>query len=367
MTNELAFNITTDLDYIYNCANAIGGLIESAISDDGWVILANFLSGVDYHVYNGTAYNNATASNNYVCSWSYLLRTLFMHGRILISGEIEGSPIDFISTIKTKRQEIKAIVCHEDGYVPEDYITTELGETYFAGQKGFVDTATLHPDGHTEFSLLYGEDTNATPTPIVKYKVLNVVVDIPRHITCTLTEPNTVDTYFSLLFDVGTGDEECYEVLIPAGSVYQDEDTVGDHATFDGMYPNDPSLDDWVVFVNGSMSFTEIADCGAPPPPPVSPPVAPTCFGATQADQWDCVNVGWSTPPDTTYFEIWRSIDGGAYELVDTVPSTWSDYDDCESQNHIYRPATFCYKIKACNVLGCSAFSNEECVDVNTA
>jgi hypothetical protein len=365
-TVELAFDITTDLDYIYDCVNEVD-LSESAIADDGWVILANSLSGVDYYVYYGTAYNNATASNNYVCSWSYLLRTLFMHGRVLISGEIEGSPVDFISVIKTKKQDIKAIVCHEDDYLPEDYITTELGETYFSGQKGYVQSATLHPDGHAEFTLLYGEDKNTTPTVFTKYKVINVVVDIPRHITTILSEPNTVDTYFSILFDDGTGDEECYEVLIPAGNVYQDEDTVGDHTVVSGLNTSHSSIALWMFYYNGTTVWTEIVDCGIPPVPPAFPPTAPTCFAATQSDQWECVNVSWSNPATTTYYEIWRSIDSGAYELVDTVPSTWSDYDDCESSNHIYRPATFCYKIKACNATGCSAFSNEVCVDVNTA
>jgi hypothetical protein len=366
-TNELAFNITTDLDYIYNCVTTGGGVAEGSISDDGWVILANFVSGGNYYVYNGTAYNNATASNNYVCSWSYLLRTLFMHGRVLIAGEIEGSPISFISTVKTKKQDIKAIVCHEDNYVPEDYITTELGETYFLGQKGYVDQATLHPDGHVEFALLYGEDTNETPTVVSKYKVINCVVVLPRHITTILSEPNTVDTYYSILFDDGTVDEECYEVLVPAGTVYQDEDTVGDHAAVSGLYTQDSSIDDWMFYYNGSATWTEVADCGSPPAPPGAPPVAPTCFGATQLDQWECVNVGWSNPPITTYYEVWRNIDGGVYELIATVPSTWSDYDDCESQDHAHRNETWCYKIKACNVAGCSAFSNEVCIDINTA
>jgi hypothetical protein len=366
-TNEFKFNITTDLDYIYDCVNLDSGAGADLISDDGWVILANSLSGGNYYVYYGTAYNNAVASNNYVCSWSYLLRTLFMHGRVLISGEIDGSPIDFISVIKTKKQDIKAIVCHEDDYFPEDYIMTELGETYFGGEKGYVDQATLHPDGHTEFTLVYGEDKNTTPTPITKYKVINVVVAIPRHITTILSEPNTVDTYFSVLFDSGTGDEECYEVLIPAGTIYQDEDTAGDHTVVSGLYTGDPSLNGWMFYYNGG-TWTEVADCGSPPAPPGSPPNSPVLSAAQQSDMWECVIVGsWNVPLTTTYFEIWRSIDGGTYELIDTVPSTWTDYDDCESQNHIYRPATFCYKIKACNVTGCSAFSNEECVDVNTA
>ena len=364
---EVAYKVTTDLDYIYKCANEVDGFVESAISDEGWVILANNESGGLYFVHYGAAYNNANASNNYVVSWSYLLRTLFMHGRVLMSGEIERSPIDFISVVKTRKQPIKAIVCHEDNYAPEDYITTELGETYLGGQKGYVHTATLHPDGHAEFMLVYGEDKNTTPTPVTKYKVINVVVNLPRSITTTLSEPNTVDTYFTLLFDDGLFEEECYEVIIPAGTVYQDEDTATEHTTFDGMYPYDPSLDGWVIYVNGSMTFDIIADCGSPPPPPVSVPGEPVLNPPTQSDQWECVLVGWSVVASATYYQIYRSIDGGAYDLAGTVPSSMTTFDDCEASNHDYRPATFCYQIKACNVLGCSAYSNEECVEINTA
>ena len=96
-----------------------------------------------------------------------------------------------------------------------------------------------------------------------------------------------------------------------------------------------------------------------------SPPNEPECYAATQFDQWACVNVGWSARATATFYEVWRSIDGGPFVFIDAAGMT--NYDDCESQNRIYRPATFCYKIKACNATGCSSFSNEVCVEVNTA
>jgi len=194
------------------------------------------------------------------------------------------------------------------------------------------------------------------------------VVDIPRHITTILSEPNLVDTYFTILFDDGTGEEECYEVLIPAGSVYQDEDTGSEHTIVSGLYTGDSSLDGWAFYYNGSSTWTEIADCGAPPPPPGAPPSEPVLNAAQQSDQWECVVVGsWSVPLTTTYYELWRSIDSGAYEFIVYLPVAYTTYDDCESTDHSYRPATFCYKMKACNATGCSGFSNEVCVDVNTA
>jgi len=77
--------------------------------------------------------------------------------------------------------------------------------------------------------------------------------------------------------------------------------------------------------------------------------------------------VGWLPIASASYYEVYRSIDGGVYEYVIMLPSTETTFTDCESSNHDYRPATFCYKIKACNAAGCSDFSNEECVEVNTA
>lgn len=364
-TVNMSYNVTTDIDYIYNCVNGVGDLVESAISDDGWVILANFESGGSYYVYFGTAYNSEDPSNNYVCSWSYLLRTLFMYGRVLIDGEIEGDPVEFISTVRTKQQDIKAVVCYEDNYDPNDYITTELGEDWLGGQKGYVKQATIHPDGRVDFNLLYGENKN-TPPEISKYKIINIVVTLPDSIIVTLSEPNTVDIYFSLLFDEGDPAEECYGVIIPAGTVYQTETTLAGHTVLTGIYGNDPSLTGWVVVLNGLLVHTYIADCGAPPAPPAFPPTMPVLAGATQYAQWGVVYLNWGIPADTTYFEIWRSIAGGLYKLINTVPGTYNSYEDSLGMSHDYIEVEFCYKIKACNVVGCSAFSNIECWIVNS-
>lgn len=363
-TVEMSYNVTTDLDYIYNCVNNIGALAESAIADDGWVILANFESGGNYYVYFGTAYNSENPSNNYVCSWSYLLRTLFMYGRVLKSGDIEGDPVNFISVIKTKKQDIKAIVCYEDGYLPEDYITTELGEEYFDGQKGYVNNAIIHPDGSVEFSLIYGEDKNTVP-PISTYKVINIVVNLSGSVIVTLSEPNIVDTYFSLLFDEGDPAEECLGVVIPAGTVYQSETTLSAHTVLTGMYGNDPSLSGWVVVLNGLLVHTYIADCGAPPAPPAFAPTMPILYGATQSAQWESVHIHWTIPADTTYFNIYRNIEGALYKLIATVPGTWDEYDDALGMDHDYINVELCYKIKACNVVGCSVDSAVQCVIIN--
>ena len=131
------------------------------ISDDGWVILASYYDGADYHVYYGIAYGSPFATYNFVNSWAYLLRAFFMHGRVLMSGYIQGVAYDFVSARKTKQQEIGAIVCYGDGYDPVDYITTELGETWFGGQKGYVKQATNIQTGR--LSLLFYMEKIKTP------------------------------------------------------------------------------------------------------------------------------------------------------------------------------------------------------------
>ena len=47
-----------------------------------------------------------------------------------------------------------------DAFDPNAYITTELGETYFAGAKGYVENASMSPDCGIKLKLLYGEPEN---------------------------------------------------------------------------------------------------------------------------------------------------------------------------------------------------------------
>jgi len=92
----------------------------------------------------------------------------------------------------------------------------------------------------------------------------------------------------------------------------------------------------------------------------------PVLAGATQYGMYEVVHLNWGIPADTTYFEIWRSIDGGLYKLINTVPGTWNGYDDSLGTSHNYFEVEFCYKIKACNAAGCSAFSSVKCWIVNS-
>ena len=340
-TESYSNKVTTDLSYILACS-ADPELVGN-ISDDGWVILATY---------------------NYPNSWGNLLRLFFVHGRVLLEGYIQGIAQDFISVRKTKKQDIKAIVCYEDNYDPKDYITTELGETWFAGQKGYVDKATRHPDGLSEFTLVYGEDKNTEVEQPQAIKSLHCVInDGFTEVTSYLSEPNLVDTYYWIWFNDDADPSACMEIMIPAGTVYQ-EDVV--------IYPNpvvsvkfnldDTSLDGWVFIYGDNLPvvFCDSGDCGTPPPPPAVP-AATTMIGASQLSTCDPIHVTWNASAGATYYKLYRKPDNSLLDnwiLIDNVMTT--EYDDywAGSQDGVQ----FYYKVQCCSGGGCSVDSDEKTV-----
>ena len=360
LTTEYRNNVTTDLSYIQTCMG--DPELIANISDEGWVILGTFEdTGVNY-VYYGTSYGSFMASYNYVNSWAQLIRSFFMHGRVLLSGYINGSAYDFISSRKTKQQEIKAVICYEDNYHPEDIITTELGETWLAGQKATVRQATIHPDGSVEFTLLYGEDKNEDVELPEKIKTIHCIIDESfTVIKSLLSEPNTVDTYYWVWFNDDADPSACQEVIIPAGTVYQ-EDLI--------IYPNPVvsvkfnvshySLDGWVFVYNDNddVNHCDDGDCGDGGDPPPAIPAATTMIAASQLSTCAKVDVSWNASVGATYYKLFRSQDGAAFVLMDSVFGT--SYEDFWAG--IQDGSEFVYKVQACSGGGCSADSDTKTV-----
>jgi hypothetical protein len=56
---------------------------------------------------------------------------------------------------------------------PKEYLTTELGETYFNGEKAKVSKANIKPYGEINLELLYGPDDNVN-SGYEYYNVLNI-------------------------------------------------------------------------------------------------------------------------------------------------------------------------------------------------
>ena len=144
----LTVPVTTDLEYIdFN---------PEAIADEGFVFL---VCDSTFHVLMGMSVYNYDIRLNMDLSWSNLHDKYFRHNRVLIEGYLNGTLTTFTTAQKTKIQQCSTIACDE--FDPDNEITTELGETYFGGAKGTVQTASLHPTGELNLSLLYGPADNA--------------------------------------------------------------------------------------------------------------------------------------------------------------------------------------------------------------
>lgn len=361
--NEYSNNVTTDLTYI-ETAYADSQLatpegLMNNISDDGWVIIANYKQDVTNHVYYGKAYENDGATYNYPNSWSYLLRAFFLHGRVMKKGLINTTLVDFISVVKTKKQSIKAIVCYENDYNPADYITTELGEDWLGGQKGFVDTATIHPDGLVEFDLVYGEDDETEIVMPPQPKILHCVIT-GGFIYSTLSEPNIYDTYYWIWWDDGEATEECQEIFIAAGDTYV-VDTRPDFVTTYKFNVSDDSLDGWTFVVNDNedadLSVRNIQCGGSVPPAIPAPPVLST---PSQSAPCEPLWIHWTASAGATYYKVLRkpsNLLADIWEaMANPISTEWYDYQAGETNGY-----EWCYKVQACNISGCSADSNEEC------
>lgn len=283
---EYKIRVTTDIEMIENNTDSA--------SDDGFVILANYLNGASYYVYRTQGVYALESRYNNDLSWGNLHHAFHRHGRVLEYGYLNNDYTAFASTIRTKKQEINAIICNphdSDEYDPNNLITTELGETYFAGEKGEVKSATIRPYEEVNFVLLYGE-TNISGEITPPAKVLDIAEDIILHnnsyLRFWLSEPAEYDMYIWVWID----EMNCQEFIIPEGEVFYEE-----LLDFDiGMEPLDStmlkynldhgSLTGWDIVLHHTADMltddsadlvriddTDCGDSGGTPPPPVAPTV----------------------------------------------------------------------------------------------
>jgi hypothetical protein len=347
---EYFYNITTEIELIQDDPDSI--------SNDGFVILANYKSGANYYTYQFGGIRDTVVRWNMPMSWSYLFQCYFRHDRVLLDGYMNFIATTFVSARKTKVQEINAILCSE--YDPENYITTELGETYFGGLKGYVDKAVIHPYGEVNFTLLYGPEDNVNSGIGDDSKALAVIQD-ELDIWSYLSEPNIYDTYYS----VWTNDDTCDVITIPAGTTYQ-------HDTLTQINPivtskfnfTDSSLTGWDKTVNGGTTYLTCTDgdcdSGAPVPPAV--PDIPDIIGHSQASTCGPIHLSWTSEADATYYVLQRNPDLGgnaAWQTQYTGAALMYDDYDAGVQDGV----TFLYRVAAGNITGLSDWSAEHTVD----
>jgi len=352
--SEYSNRVTTDVEYIIECM--LSDDTTSNISDEGFVILANHAAGGgSYDVYVGTAFeNNDVKFNNYL-SWSYLFRMFFMHDRVLMDGYMNTELMDFISVRKTKKQKVNAIVCRDNAFDPEEYFTTELGETYFGGQKGFVENCSLKPSGEAELSLEYGEDENTLITVPAPIKVIHVVTSDGLTVKVYLSEKNPYTTIFWLWLDGGT----CQEISISAGVTYHTEALdITPPATTEFIL-DDPSTTGWTFYWNDNEPIVEPhvhMGCGPGVPPAI--PAAPVLSTVNQSGPCQPIRATWAASAGATSYQVYRKPDAYMVDAYGIVATAYGVFWD-DVQAGLEDATTFYYKVKACNISGCSADSNE--------
>jgi hypothetical protein len=166
-TKEINVNVTTDLEYIINEADSI--------SDSGFVILCNYLDDGSYYVSYDFGILTGGDKLNFHLSWASLHYYYFRNNRVLIEGYVNNKLTTFFTALKTIIQECFAKICTTDNFDPENFITTELGETYLSGAKAEVEQSELSPSGEMKLSLLYGPVDNIN-TSVPDYLVPHISI-----------------------------------------------------------------------------------------------------------------------------------------------------------------------------------------------
>lgn len=357
--SEYYNNVTTEVEYIQKLVFSGD---SSGISDDGFVILANYKSGLNYYTYFGSGIRDTVIRYNMPLSWSALFAAYHRHNRVLLTGYMNFVAQTFVSAKKTIMQDINAINCA--GYSPEAYITTELGETYFGGLKGYVKRAVIKPYGEINFTLLYGPEDNVNSGIVASTPVLSVIrADLD--IWTSLSEPNIYDTYYSVLTNDGLAGEECNEIMIPAGSQYQHDILTQINPIVDVAYNfTDASLIGWMERVDGGTTFDTCTDLdcypGTPAPPAV--PDVPAIVGHTQGTTCGPIRINWAAVVDATYYVLQRNPDmGGNANWETQYTGVGLYYDDYNAG--VQDGVTFLYRLAAGNIAGPSAWSAEHTVN----
>ena len=282
--SEYTNRVTTDISMIE---------IESeSVVDEGFVIFCNYLYGGNYYVYFTIGRLSLTSKYNNDLSWANLHHAFFKHNRVLSEGYMNNSLTEFASIQKNKQQEVLAKVCREDNYDPRDYITTELGEIHFLGEKASVMRSELKPSGEMRFLLLYGE-TNLSGESEPEPLVMLIIEDLLLHNNSYVRVYLSAAAPYDMTFWIWVNETNCDEFVILTGEMFHEElitanigmDPIeyGDlkynlhHSSLDGWeisyWGNEAPYADHVDFPLIEITDVECGDSGGTPPPPVAPEV----------------------------------------------------------------------------------------------
>ena len=216
-TLEISLPVTTDLEYIQST--------PLEIADDGFVILCNTYSGGLYTVEKILGKYTDEVKLNMHLSWANLHDSYWRHERVLPQGRMNGAVTNFWTAQNNKSQPCFAVVCPADDYDPADYITTELGETWFGGRKARVLSSDLNPKGEMKFNLGYSEPGTAQ-IPLTDSKWILITESPCGEFTAELSEAADADLEIIIeyvIFNSSMG-EVCYDIsgitwTIPTGEI----------------------------------------------------------------------------------------------------------------------------------------------------
>jgi hypothetical protein len=348
---EYRNRVTTDIEMIQSTDYVDG------VSNDGFVILANYMVGADYHTYLAPGIVDSTIKYNQYLSSSYLVYAYHRHDRILAEGYVNNDSVltDFCSVKPNKVQELNAVICW--AFDPEDFLITELGMDYFDSLPAYVEKATFKPYGEMNFTLVYGEAETDNLGIGTLDKAINVNVD-GLDLVIELSEPNIYDVYIS----VWTNDDNCDQYVILAGSMYQEEVITQVNPVVSTKWNfTHGSLTGWIKTVDGSTTFDTCTDgdcsSGAPAPPAI--PDVPGMVGIGQASTCGPLGVSWTPEAGASYYVLQRKPDYGGNDSYVTVYSgIATSFDDYDAG--VQDGVLFTYKAAAGNISGLSAFSAED-------
>lgn len=350
-TWEYRNNVTTDIEMIQSLDYVDG------VSNDGFVILANYKSGSDYHTYLAPGVVDTTLKYNQYLSSAYLTYAYHRHDRVLSQGYVNNntSLVNFMSIKPNKQQEINAVVCEEID--PEDCLITELGMNYLDSLPAYVEKAVMKPYGEMNFVLLYGEVETYNPGIPALNKSFNINVTI-LELVIELSEPNIYDIYFS----VWTNDDTCDLFMVPAGTMYQEELLTQINPIVSIKWNlSHSSLSGWIKTINESTTFDTAsnAECSNGEPEDPSVPDVPSILGVGQLTTCGPLIINWTSEVGATYYVLQRKPDysgGDTWESVyGGVATTYND-----DQAGVQDGVTFIYRVAAGNISGLSAYSAEE-------
>jgi hypothetical protein len=162
--------VTTDLQYIRDCVADSDS--EPLISDSGWVLLVNEnRAGFLYIYFNVGIVNTYSSYPNIDLAWTYLHELFWKYDRQLINGYMNSLVHTFYTARKVKQQDCSIATCND--FDPMEDLTTELGETYFGGEKAKIGKAIIRPYGQIDLNLLYGPDDKINPGYVYE-KIIHV-------------------------------------------------------------------------------------------------------------------------------------------------------------------------------------------------